>query len=188
MKLIEGEEFVGQDYTATGLKMGEYENCVFQNCNFLEVNLSNTEFVECKFIDCDLSMVAVNKTAFKEVHFENCKMLGIQFLNVHPFLLDFSFNHCVLNDSGFTNLNLKGIQFHSCTMKSVDFGGANISEGRLLDCDLQGALFERTNLEKADFSSAMNFQLDPDENQIKGTKFSNENVAGLLVKYGVKVI
>ena len=73
-------------------------------------------------------------------------------------------------------------------MKSVDFGGANISEGRLLDCDLQGALFERTNLEKADFSSAMNFQLDPDENQIKGTKFSNENVAGLLVKYGVKVI
>ena len=73
-------------------------------------------------------------------------------------------------------------------MKSVDFGNTNISDSVFDKCNLLGALFERTNLEKADFSSVYNFELDPEDNRIKGAKFSKENVAGLLGKYGVKVI
>lgn len=52
---------------------------------------------------------------------------------------------------------------------------------------MEGSRFGGTNLELADFRSAWGFAFDPDENRMKGAKFSKEGLAGLLAKYAIKV-
>jgi uncharacterized protein YjbI with pentapeptide repeats len=54
-------------------------------------------------------------------------------------------------------------------------------------CDLLGATFLQTNLEKADFRNAVNYSLDPDQNKVKKARFSAEGLGGLLQKYGIEV-
>jgi uncharacterized protein YjbI with pentapeptide repeats len=54
------------------------------------------------------------------------------------------------------------------------------------NCDLAGAIFENTILERADFRTARNFSLDPEINQIKKAKFSLADLPGLLLKYDIE--
>jgi hypothetical protein len=49
------------------------------------------------------------------------------------------------------------------------------------------AIFSQTNLEKADFTTAFNYQIDPEQNRMKKARFSPEGIAGLLVKYKIVI-
>ena len=44
-----------------------------------------------------------------------------------------------------------------------------------------------TNLQKSDLRTAYNFSINLERNRLKKAKFSLQNVAGLLVKYGVEI-
>ena len=59
------KEFKGID--STQLEKGEYEDCVFINCDFSETNFSNFTFIECQFEQCDLSNTNLTETAFRDV-------------------------------------------------------------------------------------------------------------------------
>ena len=74
---IEDKEYQDDDFTMEPLKIGNYENCIFKNCNFLSCNLSEIIFVDCEFAGCDLSMIEIDKTAFRNVNFKSSKLLGI---------------------------------------------------------------------------------------------------------------
>tara|TARA_R110002124_G_C8971372_1_gene515131 strand:+ start:2338 stop:2544 length:207 start_codon:yes stop_codon:yes gene_type:complete len=50
-----------------------------------------------------------------------------------------------------------------------------------LNCNLKGAIFDITNLENADFSTAYNFSINPSSNQIKNAFFQKTTVLGYLV-------
>ena len=52
---------------------------------------------------------------------------------------------------------------------------------------LEGAIFERTNLESSDFRTATHFTIDPEKNRLKKAKFSKEGVLGLLKNYDIVV-
>jgi uncharacterized protein YjbI with pentapeptide repeats len=67
-------------------------------------------------------------------------------------------------------------------MVQTDFTNASFSE-----CDLRNAIFENTILEKADFRSAINYTLDPEQNRIKGAKFSLQGLPGLLDRYKISI-
>ena len=58
---------------------GEYENCIFNSCNFADNDLSEFKFIDCTFNDCNFSLAKLNKTAFRDVKFKDCKMLGLRF-------------------------------------------------------------------------------------------------------------
>ena len=51
------------------------------------------------------------------------------------------------------------------------------------DCNLMQAIFDQTNLEKANFYTAYNYYIDPNNNRVKKAKFSIDGVYGLLAKY-----
>lgn len=55
------------------------------------------------------------------------------------------------------------------------------------DCDLLNALFINTDLRTADFRTAYNFNIDPENNRMKGAKFNLNSVSGLLSKYQIKI-
>ena len=48
-----------------------------------------------------------------------------------------------------------------------------------------GAVFDGTNLEGADLSSAVNYIIHPDRNRLKKARFSESGLAGLLAHAGI---
>ncbi len=167
------------------LPLGEYTSCTFKQCFFSEQDFSNYTFMECRFEHCDLSSVQVKNTGLKDVTFLHCKVLGINFSEANPFLLSLHFEYSMLNYASFYRLNLKKIQIKKCLLEEVDFAEANLTGAKFIECDFRGALFDQTNLEKADLSSSTNYTIDPEANRVRKARFSKEGAMGLLAKYDI---
>ncbi|WP_026995901.1 pentapeptide repeat-containing protein [Flectobacillus major] len=181
------KKWMNTDFTITGFEKGEYENCVFINCNFHALNLSNYVFIDCQFIDSNLSTVSLNQTALRGITFKNCKLLGLIFDTCNDFLLALIFENCVLNHSSFYKRKLKKTVFKNTSLQEVDFSEADLSQAVFDNCDFFNATFGRTNLEKADLRTSYNYVLDPENNRIKKAQFSLSGLSGLLLKYDIVV-
>ena len=68
-----------------------------------------------------------------------------------------------------------------------DFTEADLTNSVFDNCDLAGAKFEKTILEKADLRTSHNYSIDPEINKIKKAKFSVHGITGLLDKYDIEI-
>jgi uncharacterized protein YjbI with pentapeptide repeats len=132
-------------------------------------------------------MANLSGTALSTVSFRNCKMLGLRFDECKKLLFSVDFEGCQLNHSSFFGIGMRGTRFLDCSLLEVDFVQAQLGASVFHNCDFAGAMFDRTNLEKADLSSARNFSLDPEKNRIRRAKFSAHGLVGLLEKYDLVV-
>ena len=180
-------DYEGVNYNRALLTESEYEDCVFNNCIFSEVDLSGINFKECSFQNCDFSLAKVNNTGFNDAKFINCKMLGLHFDKVNVFLLAVDFENCFLSMSSFYKLDLTKTRFKDCNLQEVDFSDADLTSSLFDNCDLQGAKFNHTNLEKVDFRTSFYYSINPETNRLKKAKFSINGIIGLLDKYGIIV-
>ena len=169
------------------LTIGEYENCIFKNCHLAEQKLKDYKFIDCTFLSCNLSLADIGKTIFNNAKFQDCKMLGLRFDTCNKFGLALTFDSCILNHSSFYNTKLKKTIFKNSQLQEIDFTEADLSEAIFESCDLLDTNFDHTILEKADFSTAYNYTLDPEVNRIKKAKFSIHGIAGLLAKYDIQI-
>mgnify|MGYP000692907715 CR=1 FL=1 len=112
-------------------------------------------------------------------------MIGVKFNECDPFLLQLSFTDCQLNFSSFYQLKTPKTKFVNCNLQEADFTESILSNSIFDNCDLKRANFSRTNIEKSDFETSFNFEINPEENKIKGAKFSRSSIDGLLVKFGI---
>jgi fluoroquinolone resistance protein len=183
----ENELFDKIDFTSAKLTKGEYENCIFKNCNFYNSDLSGFIFRECIFDGCDLSLVIIKHTTLHDISFLNSKLLGIQFHECNSFLFSVTFNNCILKMSVFFKLKLKKYKFTNCNLQEADFTESDLTSSLFDNCDLQRTIFYNTNLEKADFSTSYNYSFDPERNRIKKARFSKSGVIGLLAKYNIEI-
>lgn len=183
-----GQTFVGKEFDSRIFPEGEYFQCIFEHCHFSKADLSHYHFEQCQFVHCDLSLAILGKTAFQDVQFDHCKMLGLRFEDCSAILLSFSASDCQLDFSSFSRQKLRETVFRRCRMWEVDLGEADFSQSVFDHCDLKGAIFDRTNLTKADLSSAYHFQINPGINTLKKAKFSKENVIGLLGNLGIEIV
>lgn len=181
------ENFENIDFTQQSLVVGEYENCTFRNCNFEYVNLSEIKFTDCEFIECNLSMTKLVGTAFRDVIFKECKMFGMQFNECNEFGMSFKFEGCALNNSVFYKSTIRKTIFKNSKLVEVDFSESDISNSMILNCDLSGAIFDRTNLDKADLRTSFNYTINPSSNKLKKAKFSLSEVHGLLRQFDIEI-
>ena len=165
----------------------EFEDCIFKNCDFSNSNFCNNTFMDCEFIDCNLSMTQLDGTSLKTVHFKTCKLLGIQFHSCADFMFGVSFQDCVLDYSSFANKKMPKTKFSSCSMKEVSFIGTNLVNSTFENCNLDNAIFNDTQLAGADFRTAYNYKIDPEDNPMRKAKFSTQGIVGLLDKYDIKI-
>lgn len=180
-------EYNGLHFLGYPLGQGEYECCVFKNCNFEYADFSGFKFNDCEFIDCNMSMAKLNATAFRDVSFKDSKMLGLAFDSCNDFGLSFKFENCVLSDSIFYKMSLRRTVFKDCILQETDFAEADLRNAAFLNCDLSGAVFDRTNLEQTDFRTAYGFAFNPENNKLRGAKFSPANLAGLLLHHKIVI-
>lgn len=164
-----------------------FEQCVFQNLDFGDRSLTDLIFADCDFLECRFNMNETIKTGFQNVKFNRCKLMGIQFEDCSPLLLEMKFSESKVEYCHFQNLKVQTIEFTNCSLIESDFYSANLTGAKILGCDLQGAIFENTILEKCDLSQSYNFSIDPDLNYIQGAKFTLSSLPGLLDKYGVLI-
>ncbi len=181
------KEFEQIDFTKDATLYGDFEKCTFRNCNLNEIDLSDLKFIDCEFIDCNLSLVKLDETGFQQVVFRNCKMMGFNLETCSQFALQVTFDNCILNESSFYQLPLKRTKFTTCTLQHVDFSYADLSLSFFEACDLAYAIFDQTDLRQANLKSAYHFNINPNNNKIKGAIFSKDNVDGLLKDYGIKI-
>lgn len=167
------------------LKKGTYENCTFSHCDFFEINLLDFVFSECEFNDCNLSSAKLTNTAFRDVQFNNCKLLGMSFEECNDFLFSIQATNSLFDFSSFYKKNLKKVKFNNCSFKEVDFSESDLSNTTLAQCELLGAVFDRTNLEKSDLRTAYNYIINPENNRISKAKFTLSGIAGLLVQHNI---
>lgn len=163
----------------------EFEQCHFKACDFTEVELHQVKFLACTFETCNLSNVKLEKSSFQDCTFAQCKMLGLAFDNCNPFNLSMQFKECILSHASFSGLNLTQCGFDQCDLTGVDFGYCDLTQAKLTNCKMTDTLFEQTILQKADMRDSINYQIDPDNNTIKGARFSKEEIIGLLAKYQI---
>jgi fluoroquinolone resistance protein len=181
MKYFTDETFENEE----NLDTGEYENCVFKQCDLENMDLSGFKFRDCLFRDSNLSLVKLDNTTVSGVTFNSCKMLGLRFDNCNQFDVSFTFDQCQLNHSSFFQVRMKKVIFKDSLLEEVDFTGADMTNAMLDYCNLVGAMFERTILEKADLSTSFNYSIDPENNRLKKAKFSISGISGLLDKYDI---
>lgn len=187
------EEFY-EDHKFEHLEMGgeeiadkEFDTCVFNNCDFYNVEFTKCQFLDCTFNNCNLSMIKLNNVALQNVNFKRCKMMGIDFRPCRDLLLAFKFEFCNLDYASFVSKIIPETVFKECSLVQAIFAETDLQGASFENSNLLDAIFENTNLEKANFIGAVNYKIDPEENRIRGAKFSRDGLAGLLRKYDIEV-
>jgi fluoroquinolone resistance protein len=183
----EGQTFKNLDFKQNPLPRSTYEDCTFINCDFSGVILSGFEFADCSFSGCNLSLTPVEHTAFRQVTFRDCKMLGLRFDQCNPFGFSLSLERCNLSHASFYKVKMKKTRFIQVILEEADCTEADLSGSVLDRCELQGAIFDQTNLEQADLRSAVNYSLDPARNRLKKAKFGLSGVPGLLLHHQIMI-
>lgn len=186
--VFEDQDFENLDAALKPLLQASYTDCLFVRCNLEKFNLAGFEFIDCTFTHCNLALAVVNDTRFKNVQFKDCKLSGVDFSTCNNFLFEVHCFNCTLDYASFYQKKMMKANFSGCTLLDVDFTDTDLSGSIFKDCNLLRASFLRTNLEKADLSTAINFSIDPENNRVKNAKFSLEGLPGLLSRHQIKIV
>ncbi|MFD2588837.1 pentapeptide repeat-containing protein [Croceitalea marina] len=186
-KFITGKNFKNEKFTTTRLPRADYEECVFEGCQFQNGFLDNQNFAECEFMTCDLSNTNIKHSIFNDVTFRDCKLIGLRFEDVNGSLISLRFENCMLDFASFFGLRMKHTVFKDCSLVETDFTETDLTASTFTNSNLNRAVFEQTILTKANFTTVFNLALSPENNQIKKAIFSKESVLGLLKKYDIVI-
>ena len=162
----------------------EFDSCIFTECDFSGASFSRCKFIDCRFLRSNVSNVKLNWSKFNGVIFEECKLIGLDWTRASwpgmMFSAPMEFKRCILNDSNFFGLALNELIVEDCKAHDVDFRTAILTQASLSYSDFSRALFGKTNLQGADFTEAMNYDINIFDNNIKGAKFTRFEASRLL--------
>ncbi len=183
----EHKTFEKVSYTGKEAKSREFEYCTFKTCDFSNTDFSHSRFSDCTFIGCNLSMLKLHRAALHNVSFQECKLLGVNFSECDDFIFSVRFENCILDYASFMQKKMAKTQFIASSLKNVAFANATLDKAVFEKTDLGGAVFNGTQLKEADFTTAFNYDIDPELNNIRRAKFSLYGVSGLLTKHGIRI-
>jgi uncharacterized protein YjbI with pentapeptide repeats len=76
----------------------------------------------------------------------------------------------------------------SCFAKDVDFRHANLTQSNFSDTDFRYSLFHNTNLNKANFVGASQFNIDITSNDVSNAKFERLEALNLLAGLDIELV
>lgn len=165
----------------------EFDGCIFKNCDFSNNIFLECVFIDCEFIDCNLAMVKFPASSLKTVSFKKSKLIGIRFDECQDFLFSVAFEDSILDYCWFTNKKLQKTKFENCSLRDANFSAADLTSAFFANTNLEGAIFDETILAAANFTTAYNYKIDPENNPMRKAKFSIAGIPGLLEKYDIKI-
>jgi len=186
--LYEGQSFQKLSLPAgADLRRKEFSACVFKQCDFDACDLSHSAFIDCQFTGCSFASTKLDSCRFQNAQFDECKLVGLALARVHPQFLGWSFRQCKLQFCNFGGLKMARSHFTASAVLDCDFVNTDLKEASFAGSDLRASKFHHSCLEKADFTGALNYDLDPLSNRLKGAQFSFPEVLSLLAGFDIKV-
>jgi fluoroquinolone resistance protein len=170
----------------------EFESCQFQGCDFTESTFRRCRFIGCTFTSCNLSVIKVPQSQFADVVFDECKIVGVDWTKAAwPrcfYAASPKFNRCVIDDSSFFGLRLDAMVIEACRAHEVDFREGRFCRAVFAYTDFANSLFGKSNLAGADFSGAVNYDIDISNNDISRAKFSRFEAVRLLNSLDIELV
>jgi fluoroquinolone resistance protein len=177
-----------KNYSKQSLEEQVFSECTFQGCDFSEAILRNARFSSCRFVNCNLSLVKLDGCRFHDVEWIDCKIVGAEFFKCEKTFFSVTFKNCLLHYCNFSDMNLKGITFCGSKVKECYFTSTHLSGADFTDVDLSGSIFHNCDLSKADFSTAIQYSIDPQNNKVKKAKFSLPEAISLLHGFEITIV
>jgi uncharacterized protein YjbI with pentapeptide repeats len=177
-----------ENFSNKSLENHVFTGCKFFSCDFSECVLRNAKFCTSTFTNCNLSLVKLEGCRFQDVQFIDCKIAGAEFYKCEKTFFSPSFKNCSIQYCNFSDLNLKNISFAGSRLKESYFTNTCLNGADFTDADLSGTLFHNCDLCKADFSSAINYDIDLQANKIKKAKFSLPEAIRLLRRFDITIV
>lgn len=181
-------ELDGIDFTQKTPEPGLYEACKFTNCHAGSSGFRGLVLSDCQWEGGSWVSVPVGDSlALRGVVFRHAEIRQCDFSRLNTLGLSIRFESCKLEHVHFNELNLAKLSMVNCRLRNCDFSGSNLKGADFSDSSLDQVIFSRCNLEKADFRTARDFVLNPGDNQMKGARFSSDNLAGLVQHWGLSL-
>lgn len=184
---LDDESFEDVDLSGAELRDRSFRDCRFIRVRLAEAVLAGSTFEDCEFEDCDLTMARVADAAFRDVAFLRCKLMGIDWTDVRGFAFTVSFEECNLSHATFSNRKMPETVFRECRAHETSFAGVDLTKAVFTGTDLRGARFIDTVLVEADLSEALHYDVSPQQNKLRKTKFSQAAALALARELGVIV-
>lgn len=147
-----------------------FTDCVFTGSNLNRVDLGGSRFVDCRFVDCTALAVAWTRAAGAA-------------LSARPW----EFDRCRLDLGSFQEGAIAGSHLIACSVREVDFGGADAQRVDFSGSDLAGAVFVDTDLRGATLVGAHGYAFDPAQNRVLDLRVEAASAVGLLGAMGMVV-
>jgi uncharacterized protein YjbI with pentapeptide repeats len=189
-------EYTDEKFEGLFLREGVFESksfqgCVFRNCDLTKAVLRFCKFNDCSFESCNLSLAVLQASVFSGTSFKDSKLVGVNWTQAHwpriRLACPVEFTNCLLHDSVFLGLSLRGTRISRCQAKGADFRETDLAKADLTHTDFSGAAFGGTNLAEADLTRAGNYAIRPADNTLKGAKFSLPEAMALLYCLDIKL-
>ena len=187
IKYQEDKVITSKDFSKQSLEGQAFVNCTFENCHFKEANLNQASFSSCCFKCCDFSLTKIDNCRFQDCRFEESKIVGLEFFKCDTRLFSIKMIGCVMQYCNFSDLNMKKTSFKGSKVCESHFTNVDLQQADFGKTDLSSTIFHNCNLFKANFIDAINYFIDPKNNNLKEAKFSFPEAISLLEALEIKV-
>jgi len=164
----------------------EFYSCKIVGLEFNNKSLKNSIFNECEFIHCNFSNTEFIDLSIRASNFLNCKLLGLDLSTLNSFF-DNHFEDSQIKLTSFYQMKLSGIQFKNTDITESDFNSTELKNAKFLNSDLRETSFDMAVLDKADFSTARNYLINPNNTSLKNAVFSLPEAISFLKAIGIKL-
>jgi fluoroquinolone resistance protein len=181
------KDFSNITYEGKLIKGRFFDTCRFYSSNLKECVFEDCQFESCTFINCDISLLQLKRSIFNGVKIDNSKAIGITWVDAeNP--LNLQFNNSNISYCSFFGKNLRKINITDCIAHDVDFANCNLSGASFTGTDLLNARFVGTDLSLANFTDAVNYSINVQENNIKKAKFKLPEALTLLQSLNIILV
>lgn len=166
--------YKSKTFSNNDLGGNDFDSQIFESCKFIG-DIKFVNFNNCKFIDCDLSEALFNIASFTNCIFSGSKLSNIDFSDIRIKDCNFSdavmencifqkilvkneikkldlrgctFDNTYLKNSAFIFCDLEKVNFEGSELTSVVFERSNLKETNLNRCKIDGIGFENCNIDK----------------------------------------
>lgn len=164
-----------------------FDDCVFRNCSFNKVAFINISFSDCEFYNCELILCKQEGTTFDDVFFKSSRLTGINFSDCAEYGFNPNFSDCLLDSCVFYDNTLDNCRITECTLRNTDFSNCRLKKTDFSLTRFQNCTFLGCIMDKADFTSATGYSIDPSANKVKGARFSLPEAASFLKYLGLTI-
>lgn len=176
-----------EDFSKQSLENCIFGSCSFHSCDFSEALLRNAQFSACTFENCNFSLPKLDGCRFQDVQFIGCKIVGAEFFKCEKTFFSPAFKRCLLQYCNFSDLMMKKVSFGGSKLNDCHFTNTNLIGADFGGVNLSGTIFHKCDLSMADFTTAIQYDIDPQTNKIKKAKFSLPEALGLLRCFDVVI-